>query len=94
MALPPVSIRVLALVGVLALAGLAAWALRGDGLSSGAARPESPGAAKGAPQAMGKGAPQAMGKGAPPGGVAVEIARAELSPLAETVRADGTLRSD
>ncbi len=104
MTLPPIPPRVLArllaIIGVLALAGLAAWALRGDGLSPGGMRagPPSAGAAKSGsaktgPAKAGPGMPGA-GKNGPPGGVPVEIARAEASPLAETVRAVGTLRSD
>ena len=103
MTIPPIPPRVLAralaIVGVLALAGLAAWALRGDRLSPSGDPPSAPGAKSNAAKSdatksgPGKSAPGA-GKNGPPGGVPVEIARAELSPMAETVRAVGSLRSD
>lgn len=95
MTIPPISPRVLAIVGVLALAGLAAWVFRGDVLSPGAMRAGSPsaGAAKSGPAKTQPAAPGAA-KNGPPGGMPVEIARAEMGPLAGTVRAVGTLRSD
>lgn len=95
MIIPPISPRVLAIVGVIALAGVAAWALRGDGLAPGGTRATSPsaGAAKSGPAKSQPATPGAA-KNGPPGGVPVEIARAEMGPLAGIVRAVGTLRSD
>ncbi|MCC7015745.1 MAG: efflux RND transporter periplasmic adaptor subunit [Rhodospirillales bacterium] len=86
----PLAIRVGALVAALALIGIAVWVFRSDALSSGPLRKglSALGLASGGPAA-----PASAPGGAPPG-VLVETARAAAAPLAETVRAVGTLRSD
>ena len=86
----PLAIRVGALAAALALIGVAAWVFRGDA--------RAPGPLRAGLSALGLVAtvPAAPGPApaAAPSGVPVEIAKAESAPLAETVRAVGTLRSD
>lgn len=86
----PLAIRVGALVAALALVGVAVWVFRSDALTSGPLRKglSALGLASGGPAAP------ASAPGGAPSGVPVETARAATSPLAETVRAVGTLRSD
>ncbi|MEK7245236.1 MAG: efflux RND transporter periplasmic adaptor subunit [Pseudomonadota bacterium] len=85
----PLAIRIAALAAALALIGVAVWLFRGGAPASGPVRAGLSalglGAAAPAPVASAGGAPF---------GVPVEIAKALSAPLAETVRAVGTLRSD
>ncbi|MBM3565326.1 MAG: efflux RND transporter periplasmic adaptor subunit, partial [Alphaproteobacteria bacterium] len=83
----PIPTRVAALAALIALGLVAAWFLRGGGMSPGSV-PAGGGAGKQAQVSKG-GSP-----GGPPGGVPVETMTAEQAPLAETVRAVGTLRSN
>ena len=90
----PLAIRIVALAAALALIGVAVWLFRAGAPASGPLRAGL--AALGliatvpAAPTLGPGA----GPGGAPSGVPVEIAKAESAPLAETVRAVGTLRSD
>jgi membrane fusion protein (multidrug efflux system) len=92
------AIRLGALVAALALIGVAVWVFRSDALTSGPLRAGLSTLGFGAPAGRAGESPRASkdapGPGAAPSGVPVEIARAEIAPLAETVRAVGTLRSD